>query len=173
MKTLGSAAMGAALFGSALLLPVATDAQNAGVSGIPGVLNPSTGMFTARPALLPATSALQRKGQINVVVNAVFGSNIPAAATLSCTVYLSADDLGYENSASSSGVVVRKGSSGTCRVAIPYTFEIAIATTPMNVTASITTYTSTVPELSYSASFSFSPFAVPNGTKNLSVTLAM
>jgi hypothetical protein len=172
MKTLAAAAIGAAMLGTLVLSPVATDAQDA-ASGIPGFLNPSTGMFTARPVLLSATSGLKRIGTINVTVTAVLGSNIPASLPLSCYISLYADDLGFDNGASGSGTLVRKGSSGTCKVSIPYIFEIAVATTPMNVSASISAYTSTTPEFSYSASFSFAPFPVPTGTKNLAITLAM
>jgi hypothetical protein len=171
MKTLAAAAAGAAMCGISLL-PVATEAQS-GAAGVPGYLNPSTGMFTARPARLSAASALKRIGTINVTVTAVLGSNIPASVPVFCTVFLEADDGGFDNSASGAGVFVRKGSGGTCKLSIPYIFEVAVATTPMNVTASLSASTSTTPSLGYGASFSFSPFAVPSGTKNLSVTLAM
>jgi hypothetical protein len=172
MKTLARAAAGAALFGSALLLPVATEAQNP-TAGIPGYLNPSTGMFTTRPALLPATAGLQRSGTISVTITAVLGSNIPASVPVSCFVDIFADDLGFDNSASSSGVLVRSGKGGTCKIKIPYIFQIATAATLMNVSASLSAFTNTTPSLSYSASFSFAAFAVPSGTKFLAVTLAM
>jgi hypothetical protein len=172
MKMLATAAAGAALFGSVLLLPVATEAQNPS-AGVPGFLDPSTGTFTTRSALSPAASGLKRIGTINVTVTAVLGSNIPASVPVSCSVFLDADDTSFDNSASASGVLVRKGSGGTCKVSIPYIFEIAVASTTMNVTATLGAFTSTSPALSYSAEFRFSPFTVPSGTKNLSVTLAM
>jgi hypothetical protein len=172
MKTLAAAAVGVAFFGSALVLPVATDAQNAPF-GIPGYLNPATGLFTARPALSPATSGLQRSGTINVTITAVLGSNIPASVPVSCSVFLSAVDTAFDNTADGSSVVTRSAKGGTCKVSIPYIFEVASASTPMNVSASLFATTSSAPSLSYSASFSFAPFAVPSGTKSLAVTLAM
>jgi hypothetical protein len=172
MKTLVAAAAGTALLGAVIFLPVAGDAQGLS-SGIPGYLNPTTGMFTARPALLPATAALKRVGQVNVTITATIGSNIPASVPISCSVNLYADDLGFDNSASASGVFKRTGSNGTCKVSIPYTFEIAVASTQMNVSAFLSANTGTTPNLDYSASFGFSPFPVPSGTKNLAVTLAM
>jgi hypothetical protein len=174
MKTFVAAA-GAALFTSVLLLPFQTEAQNAAASGIPGFLNPSTGQFTAKPALSAATPALQRSGTITVTVSVVFGSNIPASTseTLSCTVSLSAGEDGYYNTASGSGTIIRKGNEGTCKVSIPYIFEIAVATTPMNVSAYTYASSNSTPSENYSAEFYFSPFAVPNGNKDLAVTLAM
>jgi hypothetical protein len=171
MKTFAAAAAGAAMCGISLL-PIATEAQS-GSAGVPGYLNPLTGLFTARPALLAATAGLKRAGTINVTVTAVLGSNIPASVPVYCSVDLYADDGGFQNSAGGAGVFVRKGSGGTCKLSIPYIFEISVASTPMNVTASLNASTSSTPSLGYSASFSFTPFAVPSGTKNLSVTLAM
>jgi hypothetical protein len=172
MKTLVAAAAGTALLGAIIFSPVAGDAQSP-ASGIPGYFSPTTGMFTARPALLPATSGLKRVGQLNVTITATIGSNIPTSVPINCSVSLFADDLGFDNSASASGVFKRTGSSGTCKVTIPYTFEIAVASTQMNVTAFLSAFTGTTPNLDYSASFAFSPFPVPSGTKNLAVTLAM
>ena len=173
MKALVAAAAGSALLGAIIFSPVAGDAQSP-PSGVPGYLNPITGMFTARPALLPAAGGLKRIGELIVTITATIGSNIPASAPISCSVYVSAEDLGFDNTANASAAFKRTGSSGTCKIAIPYTFEIAVASTPMNVSATLLGSTGTYPStLGYSASFSFSPFPVPSGTRKLSVTLAM
>jgi hypothetical protein len=172
MKTFAIAAAGAALFASAALLPVATEAQNAS-AGISGFLNPATGVFTARPTLLPAVTGLQRSGTVTVTVTAVIGSNIPSSVPLSCGIELSTSDAEFGNFAEGSGNLVRSGKGGTCKVAIPYIFEIANAQTTMTVSASIGGSTATSPILSYSASHTFATFAVPNGNTSLAVTLAM
>jgi hypothetical protein len=176
MKMLAMAAAGATLFGSVLLLPVATEAQNTS-AGIPGFLNPSTGVFTARPALEQATAALQRSGKIIVKVTATIGSNIPKTATtpLYCGVTLSSYDTEFQNYASGSAILVRSasGTTGTCSLAVPFIFEIATASTKMNVEASIYANTgSTTGSLSYSAEFAYAPFAVPTGTHIVTIPLA-
>ncbi len=172
MRTVRMAAAGAALLGSVLLLPAATEAQNT-APGIPGYLNPATGVFTARPALLPAAATLQRSGTITVTITAVLGSNIPASVPVTCFVSIGSSDSAVDNFASGSGVLIRSGKGGKCKVAIPYIFEVAASTTPMTVFASLGAFTSTTPSISYSASHSFTPFAVPNKSMSLAVTLAM
>ncbi len=173
MRPLRMAAAGAALFGLVLLLPSATEAQSAAPSGIPGYLNPATGLFIARPALLPGAATLQRSGTITVTITAVLGSNIPASVSVFCSVSIGSFDSAFSNSASGSGVLVRSKTGGTCKVAIPYIFEVAAATTTMTVSAFISAETSTTPPVDYSASHSFTPFVVPNKSMSLAVTLAM
>jgi hypothetical protein len=172
MKTPAMSAIAAALLGSALMLPLTAEAQNAAIPGIPGFLNPSTGVFTARPAQLSAAT-LQRSGTITVTVTAVLGSNIPASVPVTCGITIASVDSAATNSASGAGVVVRTGNGGTCKVSIPYIFEVASSTTPMSVSAGIFAFVSANPSLNYNASHSFTPFAVPNGSKALAVTLAM
>jgi hypothetical protein len=171
MRTSIAAAAGAVLFGSVLLLPVATKAQNA--AGIPGVLNPATGMFTSRPALIPATTGLKRSATITVTVTAVLGSNIPTSAPVTCTAIIGSFDNEFTNSASASTALVRTSTGGTCQVAIPYIFEIATAKTLMTVTASISASTIKPPFLTYTASRSFTPFAVPSSNQSVSLSLAL
>jgi hypothetical protein len=170
MKALLMAA-GAALFGSVALLPVATGAQNR-TAGIPGFLDPSTGVFTARPALLPA-AALQRSGTITLTITATIGSNIPSSIPVTCGVTLSSFDSSFSNSVFGSSPLTRSGNGGTCKIAVPYIFQVASAATALSVRASLGASTLTPPVLSYSASFTFAPFPVPSGNKNLAVTLAM
>jgi hypothetical protein len=172
MRTLPMAVAGAALFGSVLMLPGATEAQNL-ARGIPGFLDPSTGLFTARPSLLPGAATLQRSGTITVTITAVLGSNIPPSVPVTCFVSISSSDTAADNFASGSGAFTRSGKGGTCKLAIPYIFEVAAPSTTMFVSASLSATTSTTPSLTYSASHSFTPFAVPNGKKSLTVTLAM
>jgi len=172
MKMLAVATIGAALFGSALLLPIATEAQSA-PAGIPGFLNPSTGMFMAKPALLPATTALQRSGTLTVTVTAVIGSNISKTTPLYCSVSIYSSDGEYYNTADGEAPLVRSGKGGTCKLAIPFIFEIATATTSLTVRAEISAGTITTPNLSYDASFTFSPFAVPKGNESVTIPLAL
>jgi hypothetical protein len=155
------------------LLPAATEAQNPAPRGIAGFLDPTTGTFTARPALLPGAASLQRSGTIIVTVTAVLGPNISPSATLTCGVIISASDSSFFNEVNGSGVLVRSGKGGTCRIAVPYIFEVANTATTINVSASIGAFTNATPSLSYSASHSFAPFPVPNGSRSLTVILAM
>jgi len=171
MKRFALAAAGAALIGSALLLPVPTDAQNS-PPGVPGYLNPRTGLFTARPVLLPAAAGLQKSGTIIVTITATLGSNIPSIAPVACVVDVSTSDSEFTNSAFASGVLVRLGKGGTCRISVPFIFQVASAATTMNVFVSITASTPTLPPLTYDASTSAS-FPVPSGTKSLAFVLAM
>jgi hypothetical protein len=173
MSAMHTAAAVAALFGSVLLLPATTAAQNPAAPGIAGYLNPATGVFTARPALLPAAKTLQRIGSITVTVTAVLGSNIPTSVPLTCGVSIGSSDSAADNSAGASGVLVRSKTGGTCKVSIPYIFEVAATTTPMSVSASLFASTSTTPSISYSASTSITLPSVPNKPTSVAVTLAM
>jgi hypothetical protein len=166
------AAAGAALFGAALLLPAVTEAQNGAGTQIPGFLDTSTGLFTARPVQLPAAT-LQRSGTITVTVTAVLGSNIPRSVPVICSVSISSTDTAASNRGFATAVLARSGKGGTCKVAIPYIFEVANATTVMQVSADISATVSQTPFLNYDAFHSFTAFAVPNGNKSLTVTLAM
>jgi len=172
MTTMRVAAAGAALFGAALLLPVVTEAQNGAGTQIPGFLDTSTGLFTARPVQLPAAT-LQRSGTITVTVTAVLGSNIPGSVPVFCSVSISSSDTAASNRSSASGVLARSGKGGTCKIAIPYIFEVANAATLMSVTADIFANVNPNTSLNYDAFHNFTPFTVPNGNKSLTVTLAM
>jgi hypothetical protein len=165
-------AAGAALFGAALLVPAVTEAQNGTKTEIPGFLDTSTGLFTARPVQLPAAT-LQRSGTITVTVTAVLGSNIPGSVPVSCSVSISSSDSAADNRGSASGVLARSGKGGTCKIAIPYIFEVASGATTMTVSAEIFAVVNPNTGLNYDAFHSFTPFVVPNGNKSLTVTLAM
>jgi hypothetical protein len=173
MKMLAGAALGTALLGSALLLPVSTEAQTA-AAGIPGFLNPSTGTFAAQSTLLPATTALQRSGTMTVTVTATIGSNIAATTPLTCSVMIYSSDNEFYNTAGGEAVPLTRGpKGGTCKVAIPYIFEVASTKTLLTVRAQIDAGTITNPSLFYTATFTYSPFAVPKGNQSLTIPLAL
>jgi len=157
-----------------LVFPFASQAADA-VQGIPGYLNPSTGVFSARPALTPAAAAIAATGKIVVTINLTFDSKIPLAQIVTCNVFISSTDSSFFNNASASNNVVKtSASAGSCIVAIPYIWEIASASTMMNVSVDVSTFETSTPNLSHEASFTVAPFAVPSGkTKLPAITLAM
>lgn len=173
MKTFAIAAVGAALLGSVLVLPAATEAGSTG-AGVAGFLDPTTGTFTAKAGLLAASAALARTGAITVTTTVQIDSAIPVDQPITCTVSLSSGDVSFSNSASGTNNVVRTGSSGKCTTTIHYIWEVAAATTLMNVSVSISTGNGfNTDGVSHNASSSFAPFAVPNTAKSLAVTLAL
>jgi hypothetical protein len=173
MKTLAVVAGAVALVGSALVMPVTTDAAGS-ATGIAGVLDPATGTFTARQPLAQAAAALQRTGSITVTTTVTIDSKIPADQPISCSVSLSSFDSSFSNSASGSNDVVRSGNSGKCTTTIFYIWEVLNAATTMNVSVNVSTGSGGgTDSVSHNASFSFAPFAVPSGSKSLSVALAL
>lgn len=165
-----------ALAGSALSLPATTNAA----STVAGYLNPVNGTFTpaATQAQLAATAAaaLTRTGIITVIMTIQFGADIPAAQQLTCSISIGSSDFpGISNSASASAGVIRTGKTGKCTMVIPYNWTVASAKTMMSVNfASVSTGQFGSGDVtSRSASTSFTAFAVPNGKKTLSVTLAL
>jgi hypothetical protein len=150
------------------LLPAGTEAQNAAGPGIP---IPSHFTQPAQP-LVPAPAALQRSGTVNITISATIGSNIPASQRIFCQAEIAAVDASFFNDALAVGTVTRSGRTGTCKISIPYIFEVSNAQTKLQVFAAIFTINS-ANTLQYDASFSFTPFAVPNGITNLKVNLAV
>jgi hypothetical protein len=172
MKTLAILAGAVALFGSVVVLPISTDAAGP-VAGIAGVLDPSTGTFTTRPALVQAATALQKSGTVTVTTTVVIDSAIPLDQPITCNVSISAYDSSFVNSASGENNVVRSGSSGKCTTVIHYIWEVASSSTMMSVSVSISTGSFGTDTVSHSADHSFTPFAVPSTSTSLAVTLAL
>lgn len=173
MKTVAVVAGAAALFASTLVLPVASDAAGP-VAGIAGTLDPATGAFTARSNLAPAAAALQRTGSITVTTKVTIDLKIPVDQPITCGVTLSSFDSSFTNSATGSNDVVRSGSTGTCTTTIFFVWEVSSASTTMSVSVNLSTGSGfSTDEVSHSAGFSFAPFVVPNGSKSLSVALAL
>jgi hypothetical protein len=174
MKTFAMTAIGAALFGSALLLPIPTYAQSAATPGIPGYLDPTTGVFKPVVSSLPTAATLTRTGKVVVTVTVQIDSSIPADQQITCSVSIGSSDFpGISNGASSESGVIRSGSSGKCTTTIPYVWIVASAATKMSVSVSVSTGEFTFGSVSHSASTSFPAFSVPTGTKSLSVKVAL
>jgi hypothetical protein len=167
MRTFAMAA-GAALLGTMLLLPAATEAQDAATPSILRLLpRPPV------PKLKPAASSLQRTGTLNVTINVPLTSNIPPSQTISCGVTLLAEDISFSNFASASGVVKRSGKTGTCKFSIPYIFHVLNTATTLQVSAAVGPTENSTFTLEYSAMFSEALVPVPTGTTNLTVTLGV
>jgi hypothetical protein len=167
------AAAAAALFASALL-PIPTEAQNATAPGIPGYLNPASGVFQPVLSSLPTEAALKRTGKIVVTVTVQLDSSIPADQQITCNVSIGSNDFpGITNGASSESGVIRSGSSGKCTTTIPYVWLVKNAQTTMSVSVGVSTGSFAFGSVSRTASTSFSAFPVPNSTKSLAVTVAL
>jgi hypothetical protein len=167
MRTLRNTAAVAALFGSVLLLPAATEAQD--------VAAPSFSRHIPRPVpppLKPALSSLQKTGTVKVTINVAIGSNIPAAQAIGCEVELVAVDASFFNLAFVSGKVTRSGSKGKCTISVPYIFQVLNNTTALDVLASVFTNNSSfTAENEGEFAQAFTP--VPTGTTSLTVTLGL
>jgi hypothetical protein len=167
MTTLRKAAAVAAVFGSLLLLPAATEAQDAATPNIPRLIS-----RPVMPALRPALSSLQRSGTVKITIHATIGSNIPLSQKIFCEAALFAFDASFGNEAFPPFVfLTRSGTTGKCTFSIPYTFEVVGPTTPLTVSVAIGTIT-TVGTVAYSASFA-EAIPIPNGTTNLTIILAI
>jgi hypothetical protein len=171
MKFLAVMAGAVALLGSAILLPAATEAADP-VSGVPGYLDPSTGIFTARANFDPGAAGKAVTGSIvvttTVMIDAVL-QKVPDQQ-ISCSVSVSSGDSVASNSASGSNNVIRAGSKGTCTTTINFIWEVAGTTKNMNVFVSISTGNFGTGQVTHSASTSTS---IPITTKKLAVTLAL
>jgi hypothetical protein len=155
-----------------LVLPLAAQADQS-VTGIPGYLDPATGTFTARPALEPGASGLTRKGKIVVTTTIEIDSSIPKDQPISCSVTLNSFDSLFTNYATGTDNAVRSGSTATCTMTINYIWQVASASTTMTVSVMVSTNVSGAEIVYHSGSSSFTPFAVPSGTKTLSTTLGL
>lgn len=161
----------APLFLAAALLSTHSLAQEASL-GIAGYLNPATGLFTPGQALKVAPAAVAATAKLTVNFTVKLSSSIPLQQPVTCSVFISSFDGSFSNSASSQGFVTKTSATqGTCSISIPYVWQIAGATTNMNVNPSISTNAS---GLSKNSSATITPFAVPTtGTKIVAVTLAL
>jgi hypothetical protein len=166
MRTLRIAAAIAALFGSALLLPAVTEAQNAATPSIPRIFNRPV------PKLQPAVSSVQFAGTVKVTITASITSNIPNTQPISCEVELLASDVSFFNDAFVSAPLTRTGKTGTCTISVPYIFVVASPTTPLEVGAALLTQNSKF-TASNEASFTQVFPSVPKGTTTLKVSLGI
>jgi hypothetical protein len=171
MRTLRVAAAAAGLFGSVLLALGTIEAQSAAL--VPGFMDPATGTFTVRPALVPSVAALTRTGAITVTTTLQIDSQIPADQTISCTVTVSSFDSAANNNAMGSNNVIRTGNLGKCTTTIHYIWLVASPATLMNVSVGVSTGNSFGGGISHGAGLSFSPFPVPNTAKSLTANLAL
>jgi hypothetical protein len=132
------AAAGVALIGSVVLLPAATEAQN-GSPGIPGFLDPRTGMFTARSSFPQAAAGVALTGSIKVTTNVLIDTALQKVPdqTISCSVTISSFDAVADNTATGSNNVIRAGTKGTCTTTITFIWEVAPTTKNMNLTVSL------------------------------------
>jgi hypothetical protein len=164
MSTLRKAAAVAAVFGSVLLLPAATEAQDAATPSAPRLIS-----RPVVPTLRPALSSLQRSGTVTVKILATIGSNIPPIIPVSCEGELFVFDPAFFDETFVSGFVTRSGTTGTCTFVIPYTFQVSSAATNLTVVAAIGTVGNTPFYLAQVAR----AFPIPNGNSNLTVNLGI
>jgi hypothetical protein len=174
MKTLVLAAAGVALIGSVVLLPAATQAQN-GSPGIPGFLDPRTGMFTARSSFPAGDAGVALTGSITVTTNVAIDTALQKVPdqTITCTVRISTNDAVASNSATGSNNVIRAGAKGTCTTTITFIWEVASTTKTMSLSVDVSTNNFGTDQVSHDASFSTSIPMIPISTKKFTVTLAL
>lgn len=142
--------------------------------GIPGVLDPATGTFTARPALQPAAAPVGRFGTVKITAAIFLNSTIPMGQTITCNVSINSFDSSFFNNANASVTATRASASlATCTVSITYIWLVADANTVLNVSVDVDSSPSTGGGPSRHASTSFAPLPVPNGTTSLSANLGL
>jgi hypothetical protein len=127
------------LLACCLLSTVSLWAQNAAaVHGIPGYLDPRTGIFHSTPQRHVApdveapvtTTKFTGKFVVNFTINV--NSTFPSTDQIGCIVGASVDDIAAENAISEvagSAVARGTGSTVTCSVTIPYSWNLASAST--------------------------------------------
>lgn len=164
-----------ALAGSALTLPTATDAASA----VAGFLNPATGAFTpaaTQAQLTAAAAAVTRSGTVTITINVKIESSIPNGQQLTCSGGISSFDAsGISNSASASTSLIKNGSTGTCKMVIPYQWLVASSNTLISVNNLSVSTNSTIGSVTFrTASTSFAAFKVGNGgNKPITVPLSI
>jgi hypothetical protein len=174
MKTLVLAAAGAALFGSVAVLPPATEAQNR-PAAIPGVLDPSTGVFTARADFPLAGSGISVMGSITVTTNVLIDAALQKVPdqTITCTVNIATPfgDPVASNSATGTNFAIRSGTKGVCTTTITFIWEVASTTKNMNLTVSLSSGPFSTPGVTHSDSSIAT--SIPITTKKFTVNLAL
>jgi hypothetical protein len=109
----------------------------------------------------PATSTVSRSGTVKVVITLSVESAIGTDEAISCTASIASDDASFLNEASSSGSVVRSGSSGTLTLPIPYNWTMAATGETVTVSANCSEGASYESGVSHSIYFTGSAFVVP------------
>ena len=112
-------------------------ADDATSRGIPGVLDPHTGVFKLAPSLglgdadAIAAATTTFNGKFVVAFNINVQSNVPSTYKIGCQVSATVLDVGSGNTILESAMVVatRSGTTATCTVTIPYSWGLASAAT--------------------------------------------
>jgi len=113
-------------------------AQNTGVNGIPGTLNPATGTFQPgiQPLMAEASSLASvapHTGTFEFDITITIKSTLPTTDIINCNATASTTDmsgLSYNTiMETASATAVRTGSTAKCTVKIPYSWALLSPTT--------------------------------------------
>jgi hypothetical protein len=130
-----------------LALPVASQEGAAtGAHGIYGHWDPTTGIFkpahqvpldnaSANGEAMPPTSTYTGKFVVNFTVT--ISSAIPTGDTIGCNVSVTLVDTAGDTTDSMAVSATRSGSTATCSVTIPYSWQVTSTTDPVYVSYDI------------------------------------
>lgn len=134
------------VFAAALLMSVAAQAAGPQTpAGVPGFLNPKTGVFTAQvvaptEADLNTLAAATYTGTLVLKFNITIKSGIPADWPIYCTQTVSPiDSGGLFYSDVKTGIATRTGNTATCTAAVYYSWILASASTPVTTSYDVST----------------------------------
>jgi hypothetical protein len=115
-----------ALAVGALVLPHPSQAAGIPANGIPGYYNTATSTFV--PLVIksaPAAAPVNRTGTLKITINLTIESAIGTDEPISCSASTETFDSSFSNSAGTSGIITRTGSTGTLTMLIPYDWTMA------------------------------------------------
>jgi hypothetical protein len=128
---------------------------------VPGYYNPANGTFVPMVTKSPAVAPTTRTGTVKISIALSLEAAIGADEPISCQASISAFDASFDNSASTSGVVVRSGAKGTVVLIIPYDWTMAAANEMVTITTSCSEGSSGTGGVGHSIFFTVAGFPVP------------
>jgi hypothetical protein len=127
---------------AAMMQPVFGQETTAAKPGIPGVVDPKTGVFTATPRVVadenvPAAAITPTTGKLVVSFTVKLVTPLPAGGSLLCSVFASVLEttssppfgISAEITEEASTKATVAGSTATCKVSIPYSWNLTHAST--------------------------------------------
>jgi len=128
---------------------------------VPGYYNPANGTFVPMVTKSPAVAPITRTGTVKISITLSLEAGVGTDESISCQASIGAFDASFENSASTSGVVVRSGAKGTVVLTIPYDWTMAAANEMVTITTSCSEGSFSAGGVGHSIIFTVPGFAVP------------
>jgi len=131
--------------------------------GTLGYWDPTTSTFVPMltPKVLPLASPVTRTGTVKVNITLSIESSIGTDQAISCSASILSSDASFFNQASTDGIVVRSGATGTVTMTIPYLWTMAATGELANVFASCNVENFSTGSITRFITFTVPGFVVP------------